>query len=163
MPLRGQRGDANGSVGGRRAFEGARDLHETVALEPNERRMRAAGAMCGAWRGTTLRARFRCRGHQRVDPEDLATLEHIEDLPADPTLGEASCLPRLRDLHVALALDPRARRHRSRHRFAGAARIVVGDPRSQSHDVRGQKWDVVQYVNDRLDRVGVRGLRLDSP
>ena len=65
-----------------------------------------------------------------------------------PAAARAS--PRIGDPRVALALDPRARRHRRRDRFADAARVVLGHPARQANDVRRQEGLAVEDVDHGL-------------
>ena len=73
---------------------------------------------------------------------------------------EQARLAELRDPRVALALDPRPRRHRGGHRLAEAARVVFGHPMRQAHDVGWKERLIVQDVDDGLQIR--RSLRLRS-
>ncbi len=136
MPLRGERGHADGAKCGRRSFQGTRDLHEAVAVE---RRQRGIGA--------------------RPDGDGIHSVRFVitqcsEDLGAEAALVRRDVTSSLADPDVPFAFDPGARRHRRRERLAGAARVVLGHPVGEPEDVGRKKGSVVENVDDILDVSG---------
>ena len=94
--------------------------HQAVALEPQQRRMRAAPI-----------------AEQRIDAHRLRPVAScLEDLAPRAALGQHPRRAGVGDPRVPLALDPGPRRHRRADRFAGAAGVVLGHPRRQRDDVR---------------------------
>ena len=142
-PFCRQLDDPCGAIGGGLALERLGERDEAVALERHQRCVDAASGSAN-----------------RSDADRPAPLELLQHRPAQAALARRLRHPDVGDPRVPFAFDPRARRHRRRHRLADAAGIVVGDPGGQRHHLRRQERLVVQHVEELLDLVeggGVRG------
>ena len=126
----------------RAADERPRDGQQAVALESQDRAVRAAAL-----------------ADQGVDSQRLLRRELLEDLAPGAPFEQHPRVSGVGDLRVPLALDPGARRHRRADRFTGAARVILGHPQCQRDNLRRQERFAVQDVDDRLDAVVLRRRR----
>jgi hypothetical protein len=141
VPLCREAHDPDGPVCGSGALQRLGDFDEAITLQAKERRVAA------------------CLPNEGLEPYRVSCLQRVQKLAPRAALGQHTNAARVGHVRVPLAFNPRARGHRGGDRFANTARVILGDPGREGHDILWEKRCGIQDVDDGLDFAG-RGLQL---